>query len=86
MTPIDPEIPELELRTYAKNQPPYIPLPTRAAEDGTVVTCWQMTWRERLSVLLSGKLFLTLLTFNRPLQPVRLGVTKPEVETYAHSA
>jgi hypothetical protein len=77
MRPIDPKIEELELRIYAKDQPPYFPLPTRVDAEGTVVTCWQLTWRERLTLLLRGTLFLTLLTFNKPLQPIRCSVDKP---------
>lgn len=80
MIPIDPNIEELELRVYAKNQPQYLPLPARVDSEGTVVTCWQLTWRERLTLLLRGTLFLTLLTFNKPLQPIRCSVDKPEIE------
>ncbi len=77
MTPIDPGIETMELRVYAKDQPQYIPLPARVDSGGTVVTCWQLTWRERLTLLLRGTLFLTLLTFNKPLQPIRCSVDKP---------
>ena len=80
MTPIDPMIEELELRVYAKDQPEYLPLPSRADANGTVVTCWKLTWRERLTVLLRGTFYLTLMTFNKPLQPIRCSIDKPEVE------
>jgi len=80
MVPIDPAIDSLELRVYAKNQPEYLPLPSRVDSDGTVVTCWELTWRERLTVLFRGTLYLTLLTFNKPLQPIRCSIDKPEVE------
>jgi hypothetical protein len=36
-----------------------------------------MTWRERLRVLLTGDLWLTLLTFNRPLQTVKIETACP---------
>lgn len=61
--------------TYAKDQPEYNPLPALVSSDGAVVTGWELTWRERLSVLFGGKLFLSLLTFNQPLQPVQIATS-----------
>lgn len=58
--------------TYGKGQPEYVPLPARKTEDGIVSTCWKMSLGERLTVLLTGKIFLHVLTFNKPLQPTRL--------------
>lgn len=58
--------------TYAKDQPEYIPLPARKTADGIVSTCWKMSLAERLAVLLTGKIFLHVMTFNQPLQPVRI--------------
>jgi hypothetical protein len=55
---------------YAKDQPEYMPLPAYRTPDGQEVTaCWGMTWRERLRVLLSGRVYVTLLTFGGPLTP-----------------
>lgn len=55
---------------FAKDQPEYMPLPARRSADGSEVTsCWGMSWRERLRVLLTGRVYLTLLTFGAPLQP-----------------
>lgn len=78
MRPIDPSINELELRVYAENQPEYVPLPSRVDSDGTVVTCWKLTLRERLTILFRGTFFLTLLTFNRPLQPILCSINRPK--------
>ena len=86
MKPIDPQIAGLELRVYAKDQPGYIPLPSRVDSEGTVVTCWKLTWRERLTVLWRRTFFLTLLTFNHPLQPIRCSIDKPEVEDWPAKA
>lgn len=80
MIPIDPEIVDLELVVYAKDQPEYIPLPVRRDHQGTVVTCWELSWTERLKMVLRGKFYLTVLTFNNPLQPIRLEMNKPETE------
>ena len=66
--------------TYAKNQPEYLPLPVLRSQHGTVTSRWHMTWRERLAALFTGDVYLTQLTFNTPLQPVRLQVAVPTVE------
>ncbi len=67
--------------TYAKNQPQYNPLPAYREQtaEGRVVFCWQLTWKERLRVLLGGVVWQEVLTFNQPLQPQLLGVDKPEM-------
>lgn len=80
MTPTDEIIPRFklppeELVVYAQNQPDYIPLPMWRGPEGLRVSCWRLTWRERLQILLGGRLWLLVMTFDRPLQPVRL-VTK----------
>lgn len=65
----------------AKNQPEYNPLPAhRFTNDsqGRIACCWQLTWRERLFVLWSGKLWHQILTFGQPLQPQLLTVEKPD--------
>lgn len=60
---------------FAKDQPEYIPLP--ANFNGVEVeTKWRLTWRERLSVLFRGSIYLSLLTFGKPLQPIRLSVLR----------
>lgn len=59
--------------TFAKNQPEYLPLPAFRSEDGQEVTaCWGMSWRERIRVLFTGRIYVTLLTFGRPLTPSRV--------------
>ncbi len=64
---------------YAKNQPQYRPLPAHRASDveGRVTCCWALSWRERLHVLLTGRVWHQVLTFNQPLQPQLLTVEKP---------
>lgn len=84
MKPASPVIPGLALveTVYAKDQPPYEALPTYALGDdtGTVVSRWRLSWRERLSVLLSGDIYLWQMTFGKALQPVTLEATKPRWE------
>jgi len=65
--------------TFAKDQPQYIPLPALKFQDGLVVTRWSLSWRERISVLFGGSVFLGLLTFNGPLQPIRISTSVEDV-------
>jgi hypothetical protein len=83
MKPVSPVIPEMDLTEviFAKNQPQYIPLPAVVVDDGTrVITRWQFSWRERLRILFGGSLWLSLLTFGNPLQPIHLDTVSPKLE------
>jgi hypothetical protein len=62
---------------FAKNQPEYLPLPTHKTEAGEVISCWALTWKERFKILFTGRLWLSVLTFNAPLQPLRPRVDSP---------
>lgn len=68
---------------FAKNQPQYQQLPAHVAADGTVTTCWKLTWFERLTVLARGRVWWQNLTFNKPLQPQRPSVGCPLPELNA---
>lgn len=49
-------------------QPEYIPLD--AFTDGRVtITCYRLSFRERLNILFLGRLWLGQLNFGQPLQP-----------------
>lgn len=63
----------------AKDQPPYIPLPAVVTSNG-IVTRWKPTFSERLKLIFGGSLYLQVLTFGRPLQPVKLSVEEPRLE------
>lgn len=77
MKPVD--FPEANT-TFAKNQPQYLPLPAYRTNDGAEVTsCWQMTWRERLKVLITGRVYCTLLMYGQPLTPQKLDVDGPQL-------
>ncbi len=65
--------------TFAENQPEYLPLPAHRSEDGTVISCWKLTLRERIKILFTGKLWFICLTFNQPLQPQLPSVDVPFV-------
>jgi hypothetical protein len=80
MLPVTPVIPGRWIPevTYAENQPEYLPLPAHKCPDGCVTTRWKLSWKERLRVLLSGNIWLQVLTFNAPLQPVKLSCEVPK--------
>ena len=65
---------------FGANQPEYIPLPAerRPGRSGEVVTCWELSPEELKRVQETGKIYLGLLTFGQPLQPVIMSVDKPE--------
>lgn len=65
--------------TFAKDQPEYIPLPALKFQDGLVVTRWGLSWRERLTLLFGGSVYLGMLTYNRPLQPIRISTSVEDV-------
>lgn len=73
MTPI--EFPEQTI-VWAKNQPPYLPLPAFTDEKQTI-SCWKLTWTERLKVLFNGKLWLRQMNFSQPLQPQAPSIESP---------
>ena len=76
MQPI--EFPQ-QTMVWAKNQPPYLPLPAYTTERETI-SCWRFTWCERLRVLLVGQLWLRQMNFGEPLQPQAPSVTSPFIE------
>lgn len=69
------EFPE-QTMVWAKNQPPYLPLPAYTDERETI-SCWKLTWRERFRVLVSGRLWLRQMNFGAPLQPQAPTVERP---------
>lgn len=59
---------------YAKDQKEYLPLPAFKDPAGVVTSCWKMSLKERLTVLFKGKVYLSLWSFNQPLQPSMIRV------------
>jgi hypothetical protein len=65
-----------------KDQKKYLPVPAHQFGDreGTILFCWQLNARERLQVLLTGKLWHRVMTFGGALQPQLLETSKPHME------
>ena len=65
MKPI--EFPEMNAK-IAENQDEYLTLP--AFQDDTVtVSCWKLSLKERIRVLVLGRLWLQQLNYGQALQP-----------------
>ena len=64
--------------TFAKDQPEYQPLPA-FRNDSEVITCWNLTFKERFRILFKGEIWLSLLTFNKPLTPSFITTKKSDV-------
>lgn len=65
---------------FAKNQPQYLPLPAkydRNDPNGAVTTQWELTAQEINFIFQTGTLYLTVLTFHNPLQPILASVFEP---------
>lgn len=75
------EFPEQNI-VWAKDQPEYQPLPAYTAGD-TTISCWHLSWRERLKVLWTGRVWMRLMNFGRPLTPSLLEVDSPFVNERA---
>lgn len=61
----------------AENQDEYLTLPALKFDDaqGNMVTCYQLSFLERLRVLFLGRIWMLEMTFNKPITP-RLHSTK----------
>lgn len=68
---------------FAKDQPQYRPLPAHRFQDaeGRIACCWSLSWRERLRVLVTGRIWHQVLTFDQPMQPQLLTVAKPDMQS-----
>lgn len=54
-------------------------MPARSAHGGcgVVISCWQLTFKDRLRLLFTGKLWVQSLTFGHPHQPLLLTSQRP---------
>lgn len=73
------EFPEQTI-VWAKDQPPYRPLPAYTDERETI-SLWALTWRERFRVLFTGKVWLRQMNFGGALQPQLIEFESPFAPT-----
>lgn len=66
-------------KVYAENQDDYIPLPVYEDKEygGRVIHCWKLSVRERIHILFTGKLWINVLNFGKPLQPIMPMINNP---------
>lgn len=86
MNAVPLQIPGLEASeiVIARDQPEYIPLPALPldfpVEGGTafgVLTRWRLTDEEREAISNGADLWVSLITFGQPMQPIRIETTCP---------
>lgn len=65
---------------YGKGQEQYKELPgfRNKSDYAEFVSCWKIPFWQRFRVLITGKMWLTQCTFNKPLTPVNMSTEKPE--------
>ena len=66
---------------FAENQEEYLPLPARVYrnEVGEVVSCWEFTDEEIELIIKNKCVYISSMTFNQPLQPLRVTAKSEEV-------
>ena len=66
-------------KVYAEHQPEYIPLPVYEDDEqgGRVFHCWKLTFWECCKIWFTGKLWINVLNFHQPLQPIKPMVDNP---------
>lgn len=66
---------------FAKDQPQYRQLPAfRGPQpEGNVVSCWKLSFRERIRILFTGKIWVSLMMFDKPLTPSLFSTKKSDV-------
>ena len=66
---------------FGEGQPEYEPLPAfkNTSDQGEVVTCWGLSLRERLRILIKGEVWLSQASFNKPINPVFMTTKKTDV-------
>lgn len=68
---------------FAENQKEYLPLPAYLGINeptGTVITCWKLSLSELIKVIFTRNIYLSVMTFSKPLQPLKMGTSFKEVK------
>ncbi len=64
---------------FAERQGEYLDLPAYKHGDdvGNVSSCWKLNLWERIKTLATGKIYVTMRSFGKPLTPIRLDTNSP---------
>lgn len=65
---------------YGRDQSEYLPLPAFTDFDKLVVHCWYLSFWERVKLLFTGRLWITVFTFNEKPQPIKPQVNSPFIK------
>lgn len=63
----------------AENQPEYLPMPAYIWDDQVITCCWKLSLWERIQLLFTGKIWHSVWTFRRALQPQSLDIKQPQM-------
>ena len=66
---------------YKGHENLYDALPALIFEDGYVVTCWKLSFKDILRLIFTRKLWLVVATFNKPLHPIFMSTNKRDIFT-----
>ena len=64
---------------YGEGQPEYKPLPAHKTKEGQAIFCFELDEAERKKIAETGELWVSLLTFNQPLQPIFITINKSDI-------
>jgi hypothetical protein len=80
MHPLSPVIPSANADevVYAEKQSEYAPLPCIKAPDGAILIRWSVNEEEMRQIAQQGYIYLCVMTFNQPLQPLLMTTYIPE--------
>lgn len=85
MRPVTPVLPGHEKliaeTVVAKDQEQYNPLPSIIVpgSEGEVLSRWEMSDEEKILLLSGGHVYLSIMTFGGPLQPILLRIATPDM-------
>lgn len=68
---------------FGEGQPQYEPLPVHITPEGQVISCWQLSEEDKARIAETGQIWLSHITFNRPLQPVFMTTDRSDLFTTA---
>ena len=73
------EFKEVNVR-FAENQEEYETLPVYCnTEEGSAMFCFELSDEEKARIAETGELYVKVLTFNKPLQPIAMSCIKDEL-------
>lgn len=65
---------------YAEDHPIYQPLQALKIKsaEGQVISCWKLSLNEQIRIFFTGRIWVSLMSFNEPLTPFFLSTKKSD--------